>query len=134
MKPYLIEIWPDKRLTNDDGIKKGDVYFIPTGRVHAIGSGVVLAEIQQTSDVTYRVYDWDRQDAAGNYRELHTEEAIDAIDYKAQDSYKTTYKKNQNHSTEIVSCHYFTTNLLPLNKRLEIDHNNKSSFVIGLFN
>ena len=117
-------------ILNIDPVKRGDVYYIPTGRIHAIGAGVMLAEIQQTSDITYRVYDWDRQDTKGNYRALHTEEAIDAIDYKARDTYKTSYKKNQNHPTEIVSCPYFTTNVLPVDQLVEITHDDKSSFVI----
>lgn len=119
-------------ILNVDEVQKGDVYFIPTGRVHAIGAGVMLAEIQQTSDITYRVYDWDRQDAEGNYRELHTEEAIDAIDYSSQPSYKTAYHKTQNESTEMVSCPYFTTNVLPVQGALNINHEDKSSFVIYL--
>lgn len=101
-------------ILNVDEVKKGDVYFIPTGRVHAIGAGVLLAEIQQTSDITYRIYDWDRQDSEGNYRELHTEQALDAIDYKAENSYATEYGKTTNASSEIVSCPYFTTNVLPV--------------------
>lgn len=117
-------------ILNVDAVKEGDLYFIPTGRVHAIGAGVLLAEIQQTSDITYRLYDWDRQDDKGNYRELHTEDALDAIDFKAQDSYKTTYSKQINSSTEIVSCPYFTTNILPVNGTVSINHNDKDSFVI----
>jgi mannose-6-phosphate isomerase len=117
-------------ILNIDEVQKGDVYFIPTGRVHAIGAGVLLAEIQQTSDITYRVYDWDRQDANGNYRELHTEEAIDAITYKAETSYKTAYQKVENASSEIVSCAYFTTNILPITGKQSINHHDKSSFVI----
>jgi mannose-6-phosphate isomerase len=117
-------------ILNIDEVQKGDVYFIPTGRVHAIGAGVLLAEIQQTSDITYRVYDWDRQDAEGNYRELHTEEAIDAIDYKAQASYKTAYESKVNTALEMVSCPYFTTNTLPVKGKLSINHQDKSSFVI----
>jgi mannose-6-phosphate isomerase len=117
-------------ILNIDEVESGDVYFIPTGRVHAIGAGVLLAEIQQTSDITYRVYDWDRQDDEGNYRELHTEEAVDAIDYTAQDSYRTEYSKVQNESSEIVSCPYFTTNVLPVKGRVHKNHADKSSFVI----
>jgi len=117
-------------ILNVDEVKKGDVYFIPTGRVHAIGAGVMLAEIQQTSDITYRIYDWDRPNPDGTYRELHTEEAIDAIDYSAQDSYKTEYSKEQNTSSEIVSCPYFTTNVLPIEGEKSINHNDKDSFVI----
>ncbi len=117
-------------ILNVDIVQKGDVYFIPTGRVHAIGAGVMLAEIQQTSDITYRVYDWDRQDAQGNYRELHTEEAIDAIDYTALESYKTPYSKELNSASTIVSCPYFTTNTLPIQGELGINHRDKDSFII----
>ncbi|MDY0781649.1 type I phosphomannose isomerase catalytic subunit [Tenacibaculum sp. IB213877] len=117
-------------ILNVDLVNKGDVYFIPTGRVHAIGAGVLLAEIQQTSDITYRVYDWDRQDSEGNYRELHTDLAIDAIDYKAQESYKTAYTKQENTSSPIVSCPYFTTNILPVLGKIEVNHSDKDSFVI----
>ncbi len=117
-------------ILNIDEVTSGDVYFIPTGRVHAIGAGVLLAEIQQTSDITYRIYDWDRQDSEGNYRDLHTEEAIDAIDYSSKPSYKTEYQKTQNESSEIVSCPYFTTNVLPIEGQLSINHTDKDSFVI----
>ena len=118
------------KILNIDQVKAGDVYFIPTGRVHAIGAGVLLAEIQQTSDITYRVYDWDRQDMEGNYRDLHTEEAIDAIDYSSKSSYKTNYTKIQNESTQIISCPYFTTNVIPINGQISVDHSEKDSFVI----
>lgn len=119
------------KILNVDKVKKGDVYFIPTGRVHAIGAGVMLAEIQQTSDITYRVYDWDRQDKYGNYRDLHTDEAIDAIDYASLSNYKTSYEKENNQTTDVVDCKYFTTNYLPiLGKKINIDHSDKDSFVI----
>lgn len=117
-------------ILNVDQVDKGDTYFIPAGRVHAIGAGVLLAEIQQTSDVTYRVYDWDRKDSQGNSRELHTEQALEAIAYKAQSSYKTEYQKKENQSVEVVSCPYFTTNILSLNKSNSINHSEKDSFVI----
>ena len=117
-------------ILNIDEVKKGDVYFIPTGRVHAIGAGVMLAEIQQTSDITYRIYDWDRPNPDGTYRELHTEEALDAIDYSAKESYKTEYTKSQNFSSEIVSCPYFTTNILPINGTVDVNNIDKDSFVI----
>lgn len=117
-------------ILNIDTVANGDVYFIPTGRVHAIGAGVMLAEIQQTSDVTYRIYDWDRQDSEGNYRELHTEEAIDAIDYKAQDSYTTAYQKVTNSSSEMVSCPYFTTNILPIEGSVSYGKRGLDSFLI----
>jgi mannose-6-phosphate isomerase len=117
-------------ILNVDEVENGDVYFIPTGRVHAIGAGVLLAEIQQTSDITYRIYDWDRPNPDGTFRDLHTEEAIDAIDYSAQNSYKTVYSKEQNKASEIVSCPYFTTNVLPINGEIFINHQEKDSFVI----
>lgn len=117
-------------ILNVDIVKNGDVYFIPTGRVHAIGAGVLLAEIQQTSDITYRIYDWDRVDAEGNERDLHTNEAIDAIDYKAQENYQTDYSKVQNESNEIVSCPYFTTNVFPIKGKVNVNHHDKDSFVI----
>ncbi len=117
-------------ILNVDEVAPGDVYFIPTGRVHAIGAGVLLAEIQQTSDVTYRIYDWDRPNPDGTFRDLHTEEAIDAIDYKVQDSYKTAYSKKENAASQIVSCSYFTTNVLPITENIQIDHTDKDSFKI----
>ena len=117
-------------ILNVDKVKKGDVYFIPTGRVHAIGAGVLLAEIQQTSDITYRVYDWDRQDSEGNYRDLHTEEAIEAIDYKAQNQYTTNYSKKLNKQSNIIDCQYFTTNNFSVKGNLKVNHSDKDSFVI----
>jgi len=117
-------------ILNVDKVQKGDVYFIPTGRVHAIGAGVMLAEIQQTSDVTYRIYDWDRKDTRGNYRKLHTELALDTIDYKAQKEYRTAYNKTLNNQSNVVDCQYFTTNIVPIKGKIEIDHSNKDSFVI----
>ena len=117
-------------ILNVDEVSQGDVYFIPTGRVHAIGAGVLLAEIQQTSDITYRIYDWDRPNPDGTYRELHTEQAIDAIDYKVQESYKSTYSKAENTTSEVVSCPYFTTNVLPISKNVQVNHSDKDSFVI----
>lgn len=108
----------------------GDVFFIPAGRVHAIGKGVLVAEIQQTSDVTYRIYDYNRKDENGNERELHTELALDAIGFYNKDTYKTTYEKEINKSSELVSCEYFTTNLLEFNKELDKDFFQLDSFII----
>jgi len=115
-------------LLNIDVVKPGDVYFIPTGRIHAIGAGVLLAEIQQTSDITYRIYDWDRKDNTGKGRELHTDLALDAIDFKAQESYKTVYKSEPNKINEVVKCPYFTTNTINLNGEIAIDNTQKDSF------
>lgn len=107
-----------------------DVFFIPAGRVHAIGKGVLLAEIQQTSDVTYRIYDYDRTDENGKKRELHTDLALDAIDFSWQKEYKTKYEAEKNKSSEIVSCDYFTTHILDFSKKLEKDYHHLDSFVI----
>ena len=111
-------------------VHTGDVYFIPAGRVHAIGRGCFVAEIQQTSNITYRIYDYNRKDVNGNTRELHTELAKDAIDYTVYDSYKTDYKSTQNETNELVSCKYFTTNLLEIDKTLDKDISNIDSFII----
>lgn len=111
-------------------VKEDEVYFLPAGRVHAIGSGCFIAEIQQTSDITYRIYDYNRKDAQGNARELHTELAKDAIDYTVYDSYDTHYKAEENKPVELVSCEYFTTNLLKLNEKFEQDVSDIDSFVI----
>jgi len=95
---------------NREKVHDGDVFFIPAGRVHTIGAGLLIAEIQQTSDITYRIYDFDRIDADGNKRELHVEQAVDAIDYKYYDQYKSPIEKNAIGKQEIVRCEYFTTN------------------------
>jgi mannose-6-phosphate isomerase len=113
-----------------DETKVGDVYFIPAGRVHAIGKGSMVAEIQQTSDVTYRIFDYNRKDDKGNERELHTELALDAIDFSYLEDYKTKYSTEPNKSTEIVSCKYFTTNILEFDNSLEKDYFQIDSFVI----
>ncbi len=111
-------------------VKEGDVFFLPAGRVHAIGAGCFIAEIQQTSNITYRIYDYNRKDAQGNSRELHTELAKDAIDFKIYDTYKTEYKKELNKPVELVTCPYFTTNLLELSESINRDYKEKDSFVI----
>lgn len=117
-------------ILNFEEVSEGDVFFIPAGRVHAIGKGILLAEIQQTSDITYRIYDYDRRDDKGNTRELHTDLALDAIDYTLFPEYKTSYEVKPNESVELVSCKYFTTNVLELNKVVEKDYNKLDSFVI----
>ncbi len=110
-------------------VKKGDVFLLETGTIHAIGAGIVIAEIQQTSDVTYRIYDWDRVDATGKERELHTELAVDAINYKTTAA-KKEYAAPENKSTPIVHCPYFKTNILPLNGEIVIDKNDNSFLVL----
>ena len=100
-------------LLDDIKVKEGDVFFLETGTVHAIGAGLVIAEIQQTSDITYRLYDFDRLDAQGNARELHIDLAVEAINYNKVDTYRS-YNKKINQSNAIVECPYFTTNFIPL--------------------
>lgn len=116
-------------ILNFDKVRTGDTYFIEVGRVHAIGAGVLLAEIQQTSDITYRIYDWDRKDDEGNERELHTELAIDAIGFDMADNFRVEYKKTLNESNAMVSCPYFTTNYLKVDKELQ-KQNTYDSFMI----
>ena len=106
-------------------VKKGDVFFLETGTVHAIGAGTVIAEIQQTSDITYRIYDFDRVDASGNTRELHVDLALEAINYEVVNAEKN-YLKVENESNEIVNCKYFTTNFIPLDGNLTVAKNNES--------
>lgn len=117
-------------LLHYDAVTEGDVFFIPAGRVHAIGKGALVAEIQQTSDVTYRIFDYNRKDDQGKERELHTDLALDAIDFSYQEEYKTKYEAKTNVSSEIVSCDYFTTNILKLDQLVEKDYNNLDSFII----
>ena len=116
-------------IVNFDKVQEGDTYFIEVGRIHAIGSGVMVAEIQQTSDITYRVYDWDRVDDNGNERELHNDLAIDAFDFNMPENFRVKYAKEKNKSNEMVSCKYFTTNYLDLNKTI-YKKNDKDSFLI----
>ncbi len=117
------------QILNFDKVKTGDTYFIEVGRVHAIGAGVMVAEIQQTSDITYRVYDWDRVDDNGNERELHNDLAIDAFDFNMPDNFRVSYDKTENQSNEMVSCPYFTTNYLKIDKALQKE-NHHDSFII----
>ena len=117
-------------ILNKEDVKAGDVFFLPAGRVHTIGKGLLIAEIQQTSDITYRIYDFDRVDDKGNKRELHTEEALAAIDYKHYPDYKTEYKPEKDKTVKLVSCPYFTTNLLDFDKNTFKDYTGLDSFVI----
>jgi mannose-6-phosphate isomerase len=100
-------------LLNESPVKKGDVFFLETGIIHAIGAGVVVAEIQQTSDITYRIYDWDRVDVTGKGRELHTDLALEAINYTATPA-KIEYTEEVNNSVPVVNCSYFITNIIAL--------------------
>ncbi|MEW4925536.1 type I phosphomannose isomerase catalytic subunit [Algibacter sp. 2305UL17-15] len=112
-------------------VQKGDTFYIPTGRVHAIGAGVLLAEIQQTSNITYRIYDYDRVDSkTGEKRDLHNDLAIDAIDYQVYDNYKTAYQLYKNKSSKLVHSPYFKTNIIHLEGEIEKDYSNIDSFII----
>ena len=117
-------------ILNFETAKAGDVFNIPAGRVHAICKGILLAEIQQTSDVTYRIYDWERKDKDGNSRELHTDLALDAIDFKHYKNYKTEYKPEENYPYNLVKNKYFTTNKIDLTKKATFDYFNIDSFII----
>ena len=112
-------------------VQNGDTFYIPTGRVHAIGAGVLLAEIQQTSDVTYRIYDYDRVDSkTGTKRQLHNELAIHVIDYEVHDTYKTDYSIEKNVSNTLVHSPYFRTNILDINSTVKKDYSVIDSFII----
>ena len=111
-------------------VKEGDCFFLPAGRIHSIGTGCFLAEIQQTSDVTYRIYDFKRKDKNGNYRELHTEEAAECIDYNVEPNYRTEYTPVKNEGIALVECPYFTTAVYDLNEPMTLDYSELDSFVI----
>ena len=118
-------------ILNIENVKRGDTFYIPTGRVHAIGAGVLLAEIQQTSNITYRIYDYNRVDAkTGETRELHTDLAVDAIDYNFYDNYKTNYKAETNASIKLVHSPYFKTNIVEVHGEVNRDYASVDSFVI----
>ena len=111
-------------------VHEGDVFFIPAGRIHAIGAGTFVAEIQQTSDVTYRIYDFKRKDKNGNYRELHTEKAAEAIDYTVHENYRTYYEPMQDEGVQLIACPHFTTAVYDLNDPMTIDYSELDSFVV----
>ncbi len=111
-------------------VKEGDCFFIPAGRIHAIGAGCYLAEIQQTSDVTYRIYDYGRRDKDGNLRELHTKEAAESIDYRVLPDYRQAYTPKKNEGQTLVECPYFNTAVYDLNEPMQIDYSELDSFVI----
>lgn len=111
-------------------VREGDVFFIPAGRIHAIGKGCLVVEIQQTSDVTYRIYDYKRKDKDGNYRQLHTREAMECIDYSISSNNRTAYEKQENKSVEVVDCPYFKTSVCDVNGKAYFDYSANDSFVI----
>lgn len=111
-------------------VKEGDVFFLPAGRVHAIGGGCYLAEIQETSDITYRIYDYDRPGLDGKPRQLHTEEAKDVIDYSVLPDYRTSYEHSENAEVSLVKCSHFTTGLLELTRPYQRPLDDCGSFLI----
>ena len=111
-------------------VKEGDCFFLPAGRIHAIGSGCFLAEIQQTSDVTYRIYDFDRHDDLGRPRELHTELAAESINYEVLPDYQTHYTPQKDQGVQLVECPYFITSVYDLTEPMTIDYSELDSFVI----
>ncbi|MBT8288955.1 MAG: class I mannose-6-phosphate isomerase [Flavobacteriaceae bacterium] len=130
-KTYL-EHLEDKTLPgilNEVSVSKGDTFFIEAGLIHAIGGGIMLAEIQQTSDVTYRVYDWDRVDAEGNSRELHNDLALDAIDFEGKENVEVDYERTPDKINEMVNCPFFKTNYLQLTENYH-KTNTEDSFLI----
>ncbi|NLX66038.1 MAG: mannose-6-phosphate isomerase [Bacteroidales bacterium] len=118
----------DKLMRYD--VQAGDLFYLPAGRVHAIGAGCFIAEIQQTSDITYRIYDYNRKDSSGKSRALHTELAKEAIDFTVYDTYKREYEKKINHPVELVASPYFTTHLLEMEKPMKREYTALDSFVI----
>lgn len=125
----LVESGEIENVLNFVDIKPGDTYFIPAGRVHAIGKGAFVAEIQQTSDATYRLYDYHRKDKDGNERELHTELAKEAVNFNDTDGDPVKYNAQVNVPVNLVKCPYFTTNLLTLEHELMRDYRENDSFV-----
>ncbi|MDC7996325.1 type I phosphomannose isomerase catalytic subunit [Altibacter sp. HG106] len=115
----------------NEPVSTGDTFFIAPGTVHAIGSGVLLAEIQQTSDITYRIYDWDRPDAQGNFRELHTEQALDAINFAASEA-RVSYREAFNTPVTLVSNAYFETRKWKLNAHQQMTHEARDSFTVWM--
>lgn len=121
-----------QEVLNHESAEAGDVFFIPAGRVHALGPGIMVAEIQQTSDTTYRIYDWDRIDVAGMRRELHVAQSVEAIDGTMPDDYKIHVPNVMNRTVQVVDTQYFVTNLLQLQGEMEKDYSNLDSFVVLL--
>ncbi|MBQ4820073.1 type I phosphomannose isomerase catalytic subunit [Aquimarina sp. MMG016] len=118
-----------EELLNFENIVAGDSYFINAGKIHAIGAGSLIAEIQQTSDITYRVYDWERKDSKGNQRELHTELALEALDFSFKKDYKIEYSQTTNRVNPHVNSTYFNTNFLNVNGKLKRNYSSIDSFV-----
>lgn len=119
-----------EQILKRETVKAGSAFFIPAGTVHAIGSGVVIAEIQQSSDITYRLYDWGRVDAKGNPRELHTDLALDAINFGKPENYNVTPHTKSGKMSPLNKCKYFTTNIIDVHGKMNRDYARLDSFVI----
>lgn len=119
-----------EKILHYEKVQTGDVFFIPAGRVHAIGAGLLIAEIQQTSDITYRIYDWNRIDTNGKPRQLHTDLALKAVDFSPIENTKTKYIPIKNQTISLVQCQYFNTQLLEFDQVIEKDYGFIDSFVI----
>lgn len=113
-------------------VKEGDCFFLPSGRIHSIGKGCFLCEIQQTCDVTYRIYDFKRKDKDGHYRQLHTEEAAESIDYTVLPNYRTEYVPAKNQGVSLVQCPYFHTYVYDLSAPMTIDVSALDSFLVTI--
>ena len=127
-KIYGPEIYP---FLNKINVKTGDVFYIPSGRVHSLCKGTVVVEIQEASDITYRIYDYNRKDYDGNERELHIKDALDVLDFQVKTDYKTNYELKKNVPVNIVSNIHFTSNLLDINQKVGRDYYTLDSFVIA---
>ncbi len=126
---YHLENNSLKEILNVYPTKAGDVFYIPSRQVHAIGGGITLCEIQQSSDITYRIYDWARKGADGKLRKLHTDEALDVIDFSAKDN-RVDYEAIPDNAVNLVQSKYFTARLMQLNHPVELDYFRVDSFVV----
>jgi mannose-6-phosphate isomerase len=117
-------------LLNFVPVSKGDSFFIPAGKIHAICKGILLAEIQQTSDITYRIYDWNRPGSDGKMRELHIENSLLVADLEYKSDSLISQKKIDNNRSEIKKCNFFTVNILKTDAEINIDYSNIDSFII----
>jgi len=126
----LVEEKKVQEVLNVEPANAGDSFFIPAGRVHATGAGILFAEIQQTSDITYRLFDWNRLEKNGRPRTLHTDLAMDAIDFKHYNTYRTDYTACTNRPGTIITCPYFTVNLIWFTRPVQRDYVDIDSFVV----
>jgi len=132
-KPKFVKAFGSGTLSeilNFEKVKAKDVFYLPAGRIHATGPGILLAEIQQASDITYRIFDWDRVDDEGNTRDLHIDLAVESLDYSNEKSFRTNYQTKKNESSEIIESPYFTCNKIELTEKIEKDFYWLDSFII----